>query len=800
MYLLVLLASLHAMPGSAGTSAEDPAESSFLPQVQRSAPQSTRSTATADLSKPVDVTLTIRGGISLGAYEAGVNWVFLRFLSANRHDAAAYEPSPLAPRRFRLAALSGASAGNINAFLTAIEWCQDERRAHELSAIDSNLFWLAWSEVGLHNLFPSKDRDSFQPGDGLFSRNAFEQIKDEVRQRLADLSYRPQGCDLPVGVSLTRLEPTTVDLETLPIPTQRAFVPLRAYSQPQSGTLAFEQPRQLADFPVSLGQLVRLARPRSGSLNGAIFPIIEASSAFPVAFGARTIPVCEPRVQPEQCVDTQFLDGGVFDNSPIRLALHLASSSAPELVYIDPNVPQKATGRSADLVGRGLSGLFSFANGAVSTTRQAEMLLLAEELAPDAEEPDEAKPRLFLAQRQLRVFADQLGAFGAFFARAFRRYDYYVGVYDGARILARDRCYGQQRFWQPLALDTPARRDTCYFTTMRRFFEELDVERSPDAAYVFKVTMREEIEHAPVSADLKSFARDIALPGPAIKAVTAAIRGSSKPSDRRSNMVSAFMESDGMLVLLDRLAHDVELLVARDLPGADRDPEVVELDRIIDAPHEWAQRTVEDLIDRLRDIEEDGTAVSQSDLGEIAAETAQMLVRQSTARWATGVGFQDTLLDRRGPGWMLRLVPTMVVQDFKDAGGFFRYQLRAGLTEAFALTLPITPWWWQRNFDGRVDWRHFGGVGLGAQWRTQNFLVSALELDGHWFSDFEDDLNGGFAGEIAGYFLAGKLRLGFMLGRGPAFATKGMLPDGVIWTAGIADLPGLLYWFGRLGM
>ena len=73
--------------------------------------------APAGPPKPVRYVMTISGGISLGAYEAGFNWTLLRHLKKHRADSV--QPgSDLAP--LELMAATGASTGNINAFLTAV--------------------------------------------------------------------------------------------------------------------------------------------------------------------------------------------------------------------------------------------------------------------------------------------------------------------------------------------------------------------------------------------------------------------------------------------------------------------------------------------------------------------------------------------------------------------------------------------------------------------------------------------------------------------------------------------------------
>ena len=102
--------------------------------------------------------LTVRGGVSLGAYEGGINWALLRVLEG--------DPSA------SLTTVTGASAGNINAFLSAVEWCQSPARSAAESPRD-NLFWKAWIPVGIHGLFPRGQAKGYAPGDGLFARGAF---------------------------------------------------------------------------------------------------------------------------------------------------------------------------------------------------------------------------------------------------------------------------------------------------------------------------------------------------------------------------------------------------------------------------------------------------------------------------------------------------------------------------------------------------------------------------------------------------------------------------------------------------
>src|SRR5580693_7615264 len=143
--------------------------------------------------------LTVRGGVSLGAYEGGINWALLRVLQGDPGAA--------------LTTVTGASAGNINAFLSAVEWCQNPARSAAESPRD-NLFWQAWIPVGIHGLFPRGQPQGYAPGDGLFARGAFAPAEATLRRALDDGTRFPAGCPLTVGVTVTRIRPADIVIKS----------------------------------------------------------------------------------------------------------------------------------------------------------------------------------------------------------------------------------------------------------------------------------------------------------------------------------------------------------------------------------------------------------------------------------------------------------------------------------------------------------------------------------------------------------------------------------------------------------
>ncbi len=98
-----------------------------------------------DLARPFS--LVIRGGISLGVYESGVNWGLLRLMKDLRDSADA--SSIVNPE---LLAAAGASAGAINGFLAGLMWCSESTGDDRLDTLESNLLRGTWHSVDINEL------------------------------------------------------------------------------------------------------------------------------------------------------------------------------------------------------------------------------------------------------------------------------------------------------------------------------------------------------------------------------------------------------------------------------------------------------------------------------------------------------------------------------------------------------------------------------------------------------------------------------------------------------------------------
>jgi predicted acylesterase/phospholipase RssA len=431
-------------------------------------------------SRPYTLISTFSGGISLGAYQAGVNWAMMEALRASRYNPAFRQAHGLQDLHFGAAA--GASAGNINAIIWAVEACsavQPGRGPQE------SLFWKTWMPVGIDSLLrgePFRSSDDL----ALLDRRFFGTVQDTLQSRIAATPFRG-GCEVPVGITLTRVIPEVVTLKYgLQVRTQRFVTLLTARSADGAGAPSRGAPfvfHTVLPSPALLEQLgrVRLAQRDTAvpvAMN-SLFTIVRASSAFPVAFAPVEMALYNP--ESDSARNELFADGGVFDNNPIDLANLLQDwietrdnpriggkapplppppgpvagaqgvrdlETAPKsrrLLYVDPDVRREvsrasprhslATLRERRPVPGGLRSVLQLLSGSVDAAREYELSALGRHA--DGRTPFE----LARTTRHYPLVGERMGAFAAFLNRGFREYDFYIGAYDALVSLTRDPAF-----------------------------------------------------------------------------------------------------------------------------------------------------------------------------------------------------------------------------------------------------------------------------------------------------------------------------------------------------------------------
>ncbi|HQR29735.1 MAG TPA: patatin-like phospholipase family protein [Anaeromyxobacteraceae bacterium] len=380
--------------------------------------------------------LTVSGGVSLGAYQAG----YLHYSMAVRQAN---------PWIYRLAIATGASAGSVNALLSLQAHCggpaADPREG---------LFYRVWIPMGLRQLH--------QPGAAspvaAFSQESFAgvgaMVEEELRKGL------PESCDVVLGVVASRLDPRLVDAADgrLRVPSTVEHFVLRIQGRgpgrlPRiTNYVDRDSPEEQALLPEDAAGEVPFAH---------LLDAVIASTSFPVAFPPRTVRHCMVRTRgaaPPLCPESRaeaapFVDGGVFDNAPLRLAATVAAGGlahgpgrtlrwrdSPRLtdgreppsgvafafVAADaaafPDQPARQKGADASL----LPLLAEQVGGFVNSARSRELVQLIQEFPTAAEE-------LVYPRRHLPAASSPMFAFFGFLDQGFREFDFALGMVEARR-------------------------------------------------------------------------------------------------------------------------------------------------------------------------------------------------------------------------------------------------------------------------------------------------------------------------------------------------------------------------------
>jgi predicted acylesterase/phospholipase RssA len=409
---------------------------------------------------PRPLSFTVSGGVSLGAYEAGA----LHFLT---------EAIKRSEGQVELRIATGASAGGANALISLMDSCRPTEDDPARS-----LGFETWLPVGMGQLFQPERVTATSVLTRAPLERAMARLARHFRAGLR------ADCDVVLGVSVTREIAAHAEL-----------------SNRATGT-ALEIPRQIERFVVRIrgrgpGRVPRLENyvdPRA-RLSQPLLPfetgdddraqarnfarlteLLYASAAFPLAFAAYPLALCETdpssaatpggpvSLACDEPVRTRFIDGGVFDNSPLRLnynvvqrALRVAADGRARWLelgedaggqvpdvrfsYVDPGTRAfpslDVDGEGSDVDDDGDDAeqrprsarelALRLISTFIDTARRHELLLLLEESDDAAALGD----RIGLTHNQLPTISSQLGAFFGFFERDFRKLDFYLGMYDG---------------------------------------------------------------------------------------------------------------------------------------------------------------------------------------------------------------------------------------------------------------------------------------------------------------------------------------------------------------------------------
>lgn len=440
--------------------------------------------------------LALSGGISLGSYEAGLNWAIVKHF----RDRSRQQPGPYKPL---LGTFTGASAGNINALLSSISMCVAPGKESEFPfSSENNLFRDTWLDIGFEDLLPDGP-DAYEKDDALMSRKAFESVIGKIDASLKQKIYIP-GCSVSFAVTVTREKAADIHPAgtTLSVKNSRFVIPMQL-------VVGSDGYAEIHSLPVKedheyLGNVIYLAGPEPVVSDAyrlvfhndqpySVASAILASSAFPGAFGKKELTYCLHDADRSRKDDgcpagyrkesAYFVDGGVFDNVPLgalrALTMQDKSGRQPDhYLYLDPDIRRGyATGEASEVCENvngeepTLSEMFTqfdFFPDAIETARQYELYGLVRHKEPWLK-------RIRTPNRYFELTASFMGNFGAFWDRGFRQFDYAAGVYDAAYYLA-----------EISAGHRPQAEDLLHV------FEELEINPDSDVAEVFELLLNDE--------------------------------------------------------------------------------------------------------------------------------------------------------------------------------------------------------------------------------------------------------------------------------------------------------------------
>ncbi len=359
----------------------------------------------------IDFSMVISGGVSLGAYESGYNWAMIKMLSKIRKHGTFAEP--------QLSSVAGASAGSINALITAIYWCQ--RDDVDLNnSVDNNLFRETWVNLGIEDLaIRGEDPDNKST---LFTRKGLEQKAKYILEHMNKPIFR-KGCEVPLGVSVTKVTPIVEEIAGIKIKNQHFSIPLTVKEKNEKLVLENRKMPPSTDFYISI--------PGIENNTSKIVDVLFASSAFPGAFQQVKLDY----VYKGKRASHYFIDGGAYDNVPLQLAIEL-NDKASFFLFMDPSNMRKEAPVSAKNQTEEPPVGFITTNAIplLSSLEIYQSMRLYQ--AINKYFRNNHSRTLILSSRYHPITGKYLEHFAAFLDKNFRVYDYYVGIYDAIFHLA----------------------------------------------------------------------------------------------------------------------------------------------------------------------------------------------------------------------------------------------------------------------------------------------------------------------------------------------------------------------------
>lgn len=361
---------------------------------------------------PRDVFMVLAGGASLGAYEAGYAATIAQFLRDN-------------PEHYTLRGIAGTSAGGINAFASALEYCKDTDSIHTETHQRYNdprpqsVPWNTWIPMDWSMIY---DADKVSAEAVFHFEHLFEHGLALLEPK--DYTLRPD-CDVPIHVAVTQESHVHKDNDPTHALELIEYLAVRLQAKP-TGEARYVQRRPRDHRPPH--RLTPIAR-QNGSISAhEVMRMITATAAFPVGFPSVPMTVQGPSpIDPDRemvTLDRTYYDGGIFDNVPVGALLPDLEASAdnnPLVLIVDldnQRIPHKK------------SPLDSQAGNLSAFTRKWLNYARARTYAEAAQTLKDQGVEHRRAHQRYPAAGGFLASFAGFLDRNFRETDYLLGAFD----------------------------------------------------------------------------------------------------------------------------------------------------------------------------------------------------------------------------------------------------------------------------------------------------------------------------------------------------------------------------------
>lgn len=673
--------------------------------------------------KKVDYSLVISGGISLGAYEAGYNWALIKMMTEIKAVSPLLDPD--------LSSVAGASAGSINALLSAMYWCQKDSVPLR-NNVEDNLFYETWVNLGIEDLL-IKDKDP-ENKSSLFTHKGLRKKGDKIIEHLKQPIFK-KNCEVPLGISVTKSTPIVETISGIKVKNQNFSVPLTFREKNGQGIVENKVMPPSKDFYISI--------PGIEKEREKVIDLLLASGAFPGAFQQVKL---DYRYK-EENYSNYFVDGGLYDNVPLDLAISLDSNTS-FYFFLDPSNMRKEI-KDDDKEEEEQMPLGFITTNFMPVFRSFEIMQSMKLYdAINNNFSDDSNKTLILSSRYHPLTGKFLGHFGAFLDRNFRIYDYYVGVYDAIYHMAS----GFKKNFPQMYKDLSRIEIMNYLKTI------LGIDNNPEALAAYTLFLNTEIHH------LKP-----------------------KTTDRFSAIYNAFnlqkpdtkrYDNDEFKTFLSKL--DMKYM------KPSKNAYIAYAKEDID---NWYKRPLRRIINRITTLENDAAEAGENDsfatATNVAAWSGTSFVKEKR-------GFQFLPLHvaqdqgKEGFRTALRLLPGEIATDIKNGGLSFGYtalyytenrELINGFeAKASYVAIHDSPDFIRADIDAFKEYDDFIKLGAGVS--------------------FFGDMEGSFYKRDSAYGF--NTYIDFMeIIRLTYVQRKGGLDTNNYIYIGIENIPGLIYWLNR---